>query len=156
MKELKVIPITRKNFEQFGSLISTEDASPAGSGKDYDWYGKLGIIGVEGVVSVNIMHLRQRVFTLDKIEYHLRSPETILPLGKPFIIAVAPAGKLQEDAIQAFYVPPDRGVCMKNGVRHFAPFSLHGDTDCVILFRDGSGADDLTFEDLRNPCTLVL
>jgi ureidoglycolate hydrolase len=155
MKNLTVKPITADNFSKFGSLISTEGARPAGGDANYDWYAKLGTVEVEGTVSVNIMHLRQRPFTLTKIEYHLRSQEVVLPLGKPFILTVAPGGKLQEDAIEAFYVPADRGVCMAAGTRHFMPFPLYEDTDCVIIFRDGSGVDDLTFEDIQDPYTLV-
>lgn len=68
--------------------------------------------------------------------------------GESVVVVVAPEGDLDESKIKAFYINKNEEVMLDKGVRHFIPYPLEVDTECLIVFKLGTGADDLIYEQL--------
>lgn len=143
-KNLPVVVPTAANFREFGTVITDEGRQPDGGTEDFTWWERLGLFRETGDVSINLLEAKKREFKVDKLEYHSETPEAIIPLGGSVILVVAPAGELDESRIKAFLLE-GKGVILNKGVRHFIPYPLKGDVQCLIVFKDATGANDLTF-----------
>jgi ureidoglycolate lyase len=143
-KKIELLTLDIENFRPFGEVIAKDYRDPDSEDENFKWWESLGVISQVSDVSINILRCKKRELTLDKLEFHEKTPEVIIPMGdEEVVIAVAPAGELDEDRIKAFIIPPDKGILLNSGVHHFIPYPKDKDTDCVIIFRRGTGADDL-------------
>ncbi len=88
---------------------------------------------------------------LTKMEHHTETPELVVPMnGEGVVVVVAPEGEMAEDEIKAFYLEKGKGVILNTGVRHFIPYPTGDNTDCLIVFKNATGANDLVWEDLTD------
>lgn len=148
-KNLKVMNLTEDNFKEFGSVISIKNRKPDDEDQKFGWYEKLGFFKETPNISLNILKAKKRKFEIDKLEYHKETPEAMIPMGgESVVVVVAPEGDLDESKIKAFYINKNEGVMLDKGVRHFIPYPLEVDTECLIVFKHGTGADDLIYEQL--------
>jgi ureidoglycolate lyase len=148
-KNLKVMNLTEDNFKEFGSIISIKNRRPDVEDQKFGWYEKLGFFKETQNISLNILKAKKREFEIDKLEYHKETPEAIIPIGgERVVVVVAPEGDLDESKIKAFYINKNEGVMLNKGVRHFIPYPLEVDTECLIVFKHGTGVDDLVYEQL--------
>jgi len=155
-KKLEVLKLTEENFKEFGSIISSEGRRPDAGDESFNWFEKLGALEGIDTVSINILECKQREMKIDKIEVHRQTPEAIIPLGgKPVIAVVAPAGDFDESKMKAFLIDGDRGIMLNTGVRHFIPYPVDGNVNCIIVFRHGTGANDLVFDQLSDTYDIV-
>ena len=67
-------------------------------------------------------------------------------MQKNFGLIVAPAEKLDENRIEAFLVKGSDGVILDKGVRHFIPYPVDSNADCIIVFKQGTGANGQIFK----------
>ncbi|MGE5606930.1 MAG: ureidoglycolate lyase, partial [Bacteroidota bacterium] len=108
-------------------------------------------------ISINILEAKKRDFQIDKLEYHVNTPEAIIPLaGDEVILVVAPAGKLDESKIKAFRIKSGNGVFLNSGVRHFIPYPFKKNINCLVIFKDVTGEDDLTFDQLAESYQILI
>lgn len=148
-KNLKVMNLTEDNFKEFGSIISIKNRRPDVEDQKFGWYEKLGFFKETQNISLNILKAKKREFEIDKLEYHKETSEAIIPMGgESVVVVVAPEGDLDESKIKAFYINKNEEVMLDKGVRHFIPYPLEVDTECLIVFKLGTGADDLIYEQL--------
>ncbi len=155
-KRLQILGLSKESFKEFGEVIATEGRTPVAGDDNFNWFEGLGVYEGMDNVSVNILECKQRQMKIDKLESHLRTPEAIIPMGGVDVIAVvAPAGELDESRMKAFLIPGDKGVVLNSGVRHFIPYPLVGNANCIIVFRHGTGANDMLVEQLSDDYQLV-
>jgi ureidoglycolate lyase len=148
-KNLKVMNLTEDNFKEFGSVINIKNKRPDDGDQNFEWYEKLGSFKETQNISLNILKAKKRKFEIDKLEYHNETPEAVIPMGgESVVIVVAPEGDLDESKIKAFYINKNEGVMLNKGVRHFIPYPLEADAECLIVFKHGTGANDLIYEQL--------
>jgi ureidoglycolate lyase len=155
-KRLQILELTKESFKEFGEVITTEGRTPDAGDENFNWFEKLGAYEGMDTVSVNILECKQREMKVDKLEVHVKTPEAVIPMGGVDVIAVvAPAGELDESRMKAFHIPGDKGIVLNTGVRHFIPYPLTGNANCIIVFRHGTGANDLVMEQLSDEYLLV-
>ncbi|MCX8130604.1 MAG: ureidoglycolate lyase [Clostridia bacterium] len=146
-KSIEIIELTPENFREFGQVISTEGKAPDAGDANFNWFEKLAAFNNIKEVSVNILECKKRELIIDRLEVHKETPEVVIPLGGEDVIAVvAPAGEMDESRIKAFRIPGSKGIVLNIGVRHFIPYPLKGNVNCVIIFKHATGANDLVFE----------
>jgi ureidoglycolate lyase len=148
MKKVKVEKLTDAAFAPFGSILTTEGRKFVGPEGMFQWYEKQSCVEGAESVSVNLLTAIERDFVCQKFEAHTRTTETLLPLTGGMIVAGIPAGDVTCERLRAFYVPVGKGVSWAVGAWHFAPYSIGGDATCAIIFRHGTGGDDVVFADL--------
>jgi len=148
MKKIKVEKLTEEAFAPFGKVLMTEGRDFGGEEGMYKWYEKQSAVEGAETVAVNLLTAIERDFVCKKFEAHARTTETILPLTGGLIVAGVPAGEVAGERLRAFYVPVGMGVSWAPGAWHYAPYPIGGDATCAIIFRHGTGGDDVEFAEL--------
>ena len=142
---IKPIKITRKNFTEFGDLISSEDINPidinAGYAKRFDNLANINTSKDGGKTIVSIFSALKRNFPMkiDMMEKHPLGSQAFIPMNETtFLCFVAPQGETQEiNKIQSFIIPPKTGINYRPGIWHFPLISTE-DTDFLVIDRKGN------------------
>ena len=145
-KTIKPIKINRKNFAEYGDLISTTDINPmninAGYAKRFDNLADLNTSKDRGKTIVSIFSALKRTFPMiiDMMEKHPLGSQAFIPMKETtFICFVAPSGEYPEiSKIQSFIVPPKTGINYKPGIWHFPLISTE-DINFLVIDRKGNG-----------------
>ena len=143
---IKPIKITRKNFTEFGDLISSEDINPidinAGYAKRFDNLANINTSKDEGKTVVSIFSALKRTFPMkiDMMEKHPLGSQAFIPMKETtFLCFVAPSGESPEvSKIQSFIIPPKTGINYKPGIWHFPLISTEN-TNFLVIDRKGDG-----------------
>ena len=143
---IEPIKITRKNFTEFGDLISSESINPininAGYAKRFDNLANINTSKDGGKTIVSIFSALKRNFPMkiDMMEKHPLGSQAFIPMKETtFLCFVAPPGVSPEiDKIQSFIIPPKTGINYKPGIWHFPLISTE-DTDFLVIDRKGNG-----------------
>ena len=141
---IEPIKITRKNFTEFGDLISSESINPidinAGYAKRFDNLANINTLKDGGKTIVSIFSALKRNFPMkiDMMEKHPLGSQAFLPMKETtFLCFVAPPGMSPEiDKIQSFIIPPKTGINYKPGIWHFPLISTE-DADFLVIDRKG-------------------
>ena len=145
-KIIKPIKINRKNFSQYGDLISSNDIDPininAGYAKRFDNLADLNTSKDGGKTIVSIFSALKRKFPMkiDMMEKHPFGSQAFIPMKETtFLAFVAPQGESPEiGKIQSFIIPPKTGINYKPGTWHFPLISTE-DLNFLVIDRKGKG-----------------
>jgi len=148
MNKIKVEKLTEESFALFGNILTTEGRDYLGEEGVYKWYENQSSVMNSEVVSINLLTALERDFVCQRFESHKLTTETILPLTGDLIVAGIPPGEVTPNRLRAFYIPVGMGVSWAAGVWHYAPYPIGRDATCAIIFRHGTGGDDVEFADL--------
>ena len=143
---IEPIKITRKNFTEFGDLISSESINPidinAGYAKRFDNLANINTAKDGGKTIVSIFSALKRNFPMkiDMMEKHPLGSQAFIPMKETtFLCFVAPTGESPEiNKIQSFIIPPKTGINYKPGIWHFPLISTEN-TDFLVIDRKGNG-----------------
>lgn len=156
MKKANVQMLTPETFAPFGIVLETEGREYGGEAGLYRWYERQAEVNGAETVSINLLTAVQREYSFQKFEAHTRTTETVLPLTGGLLVAAIAPGVVAPERVQAFYVPVGKGISWAAGVWHYAPFPIGGDATCAVIFRHGTGTDDVIFESLPEKMGFVL
>ena len=143
---IKPVQITKKNFEKYGDLISSNNVSPIdineGYAKRFDNLANINTSKDEGKTIVSIFSALKRTFPMkiDMMEKHPLGSQAFVPMKETtFLCFVAPQGNFPEiSKIQSFIIPPNTGINYKPGIWHFPLISTEN-TNFLVIDREGSG-----------------
>ena len=143
---IEPIKITRKNFTEFGDLISSEGINPidinAGYAKRFDNLANINTSKDGGKTIVSIFSALKRTFPMkiDMMEKHPLGSQAFIPMNETtFLCFVAPPGESPEiDKLQSFIIPPKTGINYKPGIWHF-PLISTVDMNFLVVDRKGPG-----------------
>jgi ureidoglycolate lyase len=158
MDPLPVRTLTADAFQRFGRVIEPPGRPHDAAGPGWSWWAETLLIEGDGRRwGIGYLDLRPAAPRFDWAERHMRTPETIVPLGGGCLVYVAPPdhpddpGRLPAlDRFQVFRVPPGSGVVMDAAVWHGAPLADRGPAQAIVLILEGTGREDVTvarFED---------
>ena len=144
MREIIPQPLTAEAFAPFGEVI---EASDRGDAINYGYtvrFNDLAEIDVSSGGGHAIVSLfrsqpidppRLKIF-----ERHPQGSQAFVPLqGRPYLVAVAPAGVFDPTAIQVFRAGPAQGVNYRKGVWHHFVLAQAPDSDFLVIDRAGPG-----------------
>jgi ureidoglycolate hydrolase len=155
---LPVRNLTAEAFEPFGRVIERPRRRRDAAGPAWSWWAETLVLEGDGRAwGVGYLDLEPAELRFDWAERHLRTLETIVPLGGSCLVYVAPPdhpedpGRLPAfERFQVFRVPPGTGVVMDAAVWHGAPLADVAPTRAIVLILEGTGREDVTvvrFED---------
>jgi ureidoglycolate lyase len=147
-------PITKENFSKFGDMITTANIKPIeinkGYAKRFDGIANLNTTKNNGETTICIFSAQKRSFPMkiDMMEKHPLGSQAFIPMKQTtFLVLVAPEGNKPDlNKIEAFIVPPDKGVNYNPGTWHF-PLIATEVMNFLVVDRKGSG-DNLVIEHL--------
>lgn len=146
--------LTSDSFAPFGKILGDNDFPDASDNEDFSWRDMSGGLMLAEQNCTGLLNCRHRDMVVKQMEFHLKSPEVMVLLNGDSIFCVAASDVKAPDAdnIKAFYVKQGTALMMDTGVWHCIPFSVErSGSKFLILFRDGTGADDLNFHELQPP-----
>lgn len=159
---IKVKPLTRENFEPYGTLIEAPEVKPTISDAALDYWGGLADLDIESP-QVSFLKVKRREFSLDRIERHIRITEVFIPLEGVSIFPVAPPKDVENpraevplNEIEAFLLDGSKGIVFKKGAWHWPPFPLTETATFAVILSAETIEKDLDIREIKPPIKIVL
>ena len=142
-RSLVPLPLTVEAFAPYGDIIEAgSDAEirviNEGNAQRFHDLAALSLNNIGGKAGISIFRSRPlpEPLTLKTMERHPLSSQAFVPLSEqPFLVAVAPAGDLNPNAISAFFVNPSQGVNYHPGTWHHYCLALKEVSDFLVVDR---------------------
>ncbi|MET1109999.1 MAG: ureidoglycolate lyase [Allosphingosinicella sp.] len=145
MRELTPEPLTAEAFEPFGSVIEASDAAVKltineGHAVRYDRLAEVDVAQGGGLPVISLFRARPLgQWVLKGFERHPLGSQSFVPLsGRPYLVAVAPAGEFDPGKIRLFRAGGHQGVHYRKGVWHHFLLVLD-ESDFLVIDRAGPG-----------------
>ncbi|HMG47969.1 MAG TPA: ureidoglycolate lyase [Allosphingosinicella sp.] len=146
MRLLTPEPLTAEAFAQFGSVIEASDDAVQldinqGHAVRYDRLAEVDVADGGGAGTISLFRARPlEEPVLKKFERHPLGSQSFVPLsGRPYFVAVAPAGAFDPAQIRLFRAKGHQGVHYRKGVWHHFLLVLDADSDFLVVDRAGPG-----------------
>ena len=146
MRELTAEPLTAEAFAPFGSVIEASDDAVKldinqGHAVRYDRLAQIDAADEGGVGVISLFRARPlETRELKVFERHPLGSQTFIPLsGRPYLVAVAPAGAFDAAKVRLFRPDGHQGVHYRKGVWHHFLLVLDGESDFLVIDRAGPG-----------------
>ena len=145
MRELAPEPLTAEAFAPFGSVIEAGDDAVKidinqGHAIRYDRLAEIDVADEGGVPVISLFRARPLgELVLRSFENHPLGSQSFVPLsGRPYLVAVAPAGQFDVTRVRLFRAEGDQGVHYRKGVWHHFLLVLE-ESDFLVVDRAGPG-----------------
>jgi ureidoglycolate lyase len=146
MRELTPEPLTAEAFAAFGSVIEASDAAVKvdinlGHAIRYDRLAEIDVADEGGTGAISLFRARPLAELVLRIfERHPLGSQTFVPLsGRPYLVAVAPAGDFDVAGVRLFHAEAGQGVHYRKGVWHHFLLVLEAESDFLVIDRAGPG-----------------
>ena len=146
MREVDPQPLTAAAFAPFGDVIEASEHArqiPINHGYTTRFHDLAGIDVADGNGRAIVSLFRARPLNpplLKVFERHPLGSQAFMPLGgRPFLVAVAPAGHFDPAAVQVFRAQPHQGVNYAKGTWHHFLLALEAESDFLVIDREGPG-----------------
>jgi ureidoglycolate hydrolase len=153
--DLRIVDLSESALEGVGRMVSPERWLLPGPGEDYSYVDTLGDLELEAPLCSGVLDCAPRPIELKKMERHLRTREMLVALEGEAIVCVAPPQEPAEgglSGIAALRVVAGQGFIMERKAWHWIPFPVgKAHARFLVVFRSGTGKDDLYFCDLPAP-----
>lgn len=147
-------PISHDNFKKFGTLLHDNYLQPIEPAKEFNFMLTAQEIALAPLCCTGILTCAPRALQVVQMERHVDSSEILVALDGDFYLVVAPAddGLHSNEHIQTFILKRGQAIALKPRTWHWIPFPTEK-TECrvLILFKDGTGDNDLHFRKLTEP-----
>ena len=161
MKEMPIKILTRENFAPFGTIIETPSTKPAISDRSLDFWEALAELDVEKP-QVSFLVVKKRDLSLDKIERHVKLTEVFIPLEGVSVFPLAPPKDVEDpkaevplDESVAFILDGSKGIVMKKGTWHWAPFPITEKATFAVILGMNTVKEDLDIRDVKPPIKIL-
>ena len=155
MKEIKVKILTRECFKPFGTLIEPLITKPTISDGALDYWGALAEVYAEKP-QVSFLTVKKRDFELDKIERHVKLTEVFIPLEGTSVFPLAPPKNIENpkaevplDELVAFLLDGSKGIVMKKGTWHWAPFPITEKATFAVILGANTLKEDCDIREVK-------
>lgn len=145
MREMTPEPLTAEAFAPFGSVIEASDSAVKldineGHALRYDRLADVDAADEGGTPAISLFRAKPLAeLVLRVFERHPLGSQTFMPLsGRPFLVAVAPAGPFDPAQVRLFRAEPHQGVHYRKGVWHHFLLVLD-ESDFLVVDRTGPG-----------------
>jgi len=157
MKEIKIKILTKEDFEPFGTIVEPPSTKPTISNRSLDFWEALTELDVEKP-QVSFLVVKKRDFSLDKIERHVKLTEVFIPLEGTSVFPLAPPKDVEDPKAKvplgelvAFLLDGSKGVVMKKGTWHWAPFPITEKATFAVLLGINTVKEDCDIREVKPP-----
>ena len=156
IRKVKVEPLTKDNFKQYGEVIATEGEHKIinkGNGKKWNNLVNFDMFEDGGKVNLGILSTKYLSPLFNKMERHHYTSQIFISLGQgKSLVAVAPISDRYPDPekVEVFLMEEGQGVSFYRKVWHHSLFPLNREQDYVLIMRGGNFPPDVelvSFED---------
>jgi len=149
--EIRVADLTEEALKGIGHMITPRTWSPPRPGDEHSYADTRDDLGLPAPCSSGVVECAPRPRVIRRMERHVRTPEVLVCLDGEAVVCLAgpqesAAGALKD--IRALKVRPGQGFVLDTGAWHAIPFpSGSAPARFLVIFRSGTGRDDLQFCD---------
>jgi len=156
IRKVKVKPLTKDNFKQYGEVISAEGEYKIinqGNGKKWNDLINFDMFEDGGKVNLGILRTKYLEPLFNQLERHHYTSQIFISLGQgKSLIAVAPISDKypNPEKVEVFLMKGGQGVNFYRKVWHHSLFPLNGEQNYVLIMRGGNFPLDVelvSFED---------
>lgn len=144
MRNLTPEPLTADAFAPFGDVIEASDQAEV-IPINYGWTTRFNALtdvsvgGGRAIISIFRSKPLQPL-VLKLFERHPEGSQAFMPLqGRPYLVAVAPAGDFDVTKVRVFRAEATQGVNYARGTWHHFLLALQGESDFLVVDREGPG-----------------
>ena len=144
MRSLTPEPLTADAFAPFGDVIEASDRAET-IPINYGWttrFNALTDVNVgDGRAIISLFRSKPLSPLVLKIfERHPDGSQAFMPLnGRPYLVAVAPAGDFDAAQVRVFRAAASQGVNYAKGTWHHFLLALEAESDFMVVDREGPG-----------------
>ena len=146
MRKLSPRPLTAEAFVPYGDVISAREGVEQypinyGATTRFNDLARIDTTEDGGRTIVSLFRSKPLFPLVLKImERHPLGSQAFMPLnGRPYLVAVAPAGDLDPAKIEVFLAAGDQGVNYAAGTWHHYSLALDAASDFLVIDRAGPG-----------------
>jgi ureidoglycolate lyase len=149
MNIINIVPkkLTAENFSVYGDVISVSESAEHFAINDghtmrYHNLANIDVADQQGKVIVNIFRSTPLAFPLpvEMMERHPLGSQAFIPTGnQPYVVVVAPKGKLDTTKIEVFLATAEQGVNYHKGTWHHFCLALNEVSNFLVVDRGGDG-----------------
>jgi ureidoglycolate lyase len=146
MHTLKIEPLTREAFAEFGDVIELDGARHypinLGTTERYHDLARVDTGDEGGRTLISVFRGQPRIlpFEITMMERHPLGSQAFIPVHqRPYLVVVAPAGDLDPDRLRAFVTRGWQGINLAKGVWHHPLIACAEVSDFVVVDRGGGG-----------------
>jgi ureidoglycolate lyase len=146
MRLLTPEPLTAAAFSAFGSVIEASDDAVKldinqGHAIRYDRLADIDVAEGGGTGAISLFRAKPLgELVLRVFERHPLGSQSFVPLsGRPYLVAVAPAGDFDAASVRLFRADGHQGVHYRKGVWHHFLLVLDAESDFLVVDRAGPG-----------------
>jgi ureidoglycolate lyase len=146
MREITPEPLTAESFSPFGRVIEASDNAlkldiNQGHAVRYDRLADIDVADEGGTGALSLFRARPlSELVLKTFERHPLGSQSFVPLGgRPYLVAVAPAGEFDAAKVRVFRAEGHQGVHYAKGTWHHFLLVLDDDSDFLVVDRVGPG-----------------
>jgi ureidoglycolate hydrolase len=149
--KLQVVDLSRESLEGIGHMLTPETWTAPGTGQEYSYIDTDTDLGLPSPISTGALESVPRPMVLGRMERHLRTREALIALEGDAVLCLAPPqesvnGELVR--ITAVRMRAGQAIIMNTGAWHWIPFPIgRKSVRFLVVFRSGTGKDDLHYHD---------
>ena len=134
------------------------ERSPDAEVDTHNWWNNVANLPAEDSISVGILQVKHRDFTVTKLEQHTRTAEMLVSLKGNSILVVGKKSldNREIERMEAFYLTSNQIIILNVDILHFVPFPLEDEAIYAVVFRSKTPEDDLEFIEFKEDINLVL
>lgn len=147
MKHIKSQRIDSEGFRPYGSVATRPAAAPLAEDDTFKYWSDAAHYGIEGETEIGFCTVyRQERDVVDWMERHVRTPEILIAVDRPFVLPVMS----DEGNVDAFLVEPGEAAVIGQGIWHSACKPVGGDeATYFVIFRRGTPQEDVAKMDVE-------
>lgn len=149
IRKIKVKPLTRNNFKQYGEVIATEGDYKIinqGNGKKWNDLINFDMFEDSGKVNLGILRTKYLELLFNQMERHHYTSQIFISLGQgKSLVAAAPISEKCPDPekVEVFLMEEGQGINFYRKVWHHSLFPLNSKQDYILIMRGGNFPPDV-------------
>jgi hypothetical protein len=157
---LQVVDLSNTSLSGIGHMLTPEEWLHSEKGQDYSYVDIDADLGLPLSCSAGALESVPRPMVLNRMERHLRSREALIALEGDAVLCVAPPQESRNgglSGITAVRIRAGQAVILETGAWHWIPFPVgKGRARFLVIFRGGTGRDDLHYQDLAQGLSMMV
>lgn len=157
MYDIKVRDWCDEALSGYGKNLVPDVFTPVPTDLDFTYETKSASLDLGEQSSGGFLVCSQRALVLEKMERHVETMEVLVSLKGDSILCLAlPGDSPNEETIRAVRFPQGKALAMLPGTWHWIPYALQDEpSQCLVIFKGGTGDDDLQMANLNSRYHLV-
>jgi len=157
--KLQAIKLDGKSMAGIGTYITPSEGQRPATGAEFSFGIVADDLGLSAPLCAGRLECAGRNMRVVKLERHLKTPEILSAVDGDSVICVAPPQEPVNGSLagmKAILVKKGESIVLATGAWHWIPFPVGKESSLfLVVFRSGTGDDDLGFCELSEAVDLV-